>query len=511
MADAEPVMLRMEGICKRFPGVVANDGVNLDVRAGEVHALLGENGAGKTTLMSVLCGLYHPDAGSIIWKGHPVRFASPRQAAAVGIGMVHQDFKLIQRMTVAENMMLGRQARGPYFDLRAAVRTVERVAADFGLPVDARAPVRQLSAGMQQRVAILKVLAGNPDLVIFDEPTSVLTPQEAESLFKMMQSLVAGGKSICFITHKLDEVMSIATRVTVLRDGRVIDTLETRQTNPRELARKMVGREVIFSVQKPACEPGDVVLGVQEITTAGAPGQTALRGISLAVRQGEILGVAGISGNGQNELAEAIAGLRPVLSGSIQIVGRDTTHWHADKITDLGVAYIPDKVRQNAVFLDLDLTHNTIAKSHRGRPLAPHGVFRMRNIDAHVRRLLTQYRVRAPSTRTLAKQLSGGNLQRLVLARESSRAPRLIIAANPTAGLDVGATEYVRAQLLEERSRGRAVLLISADLDELLALSDRIAVLCAGRVVSTIAAADADLEEIGLMMGGARAAEEPFA
>ena len=385
------------------------------------------------------------------------------------------------------------------------------MAADFGLPVDARAPVRQLSAGMQQRVAILKVLAGNPDLVIFDEPTSVLTPQEAESLFKMMQSLVAGGKSICFITHKLDEVMSIATRVTVLRDGRVIDTLETRQTNPRELARKMVGREVIFSVQKPACEPGDVVLGVQEITTAGAPGQTALRGISLAVRQGEILGVAGISGNGQNELAEAIAGLRPVLSGSIQIVGLDTTHWHADKITDLGVAYIPDKVRQNAVFLDLDLTHNTIAKSHRGRPLAPHGVFRMRNIDAHVRRLLTQYRVRAPSTRTLAKQLSGGNLQRLVLARESSRAPRLIIAANPTAGLDVGATEYVRAQLLEERSRGRAVLLISADLDELLALSDRIAVLCAGRVVGTIAAADADLEEIGLMMGGARAAEEPSA
>jgi len=511
MADAELVMLKMEGICKRFPGVVANNGVNLDVRAGEVHALLGENGAGKTTLMSVLCGLYHPDAGSIIWKGHPVRFASPRQAAALGIGMVHQDFKLIQRMTVAENMMLGRQTRGPYFDLREAARMVERVSADFGLPIDPRTPVRQLSAGMQQRVAILKVLAGSPDLVIFDEPTSVLTPQEAESLFKMMRSLVASGKSICFITHKLEEVMSIATRVTVLRDGRVIDTLETRQTNPRELARLMVGREVLFTIQKTPCAPGEAALGVQHLTTAGAPGQVALRDLSLEVRQGEILGIAGISGNGQNELAEAIAGLRPVLSGSIKIGGFDTTHWRAEKITDLGVAYIPDKVRQNAVFLDLDLTHNTIAKSHRGAPLAPHGIFRMRVIDGHVRRLLTQYRVRAPSPRTLAKQLSGGNLQRLVLARESSRAPQLIIAANPTAGLDVGATEYVRTQLLEERDRGRAVLLISADLDELLALSDRIAVLCSGRIVGMVAAADADLEEIGLMMGGARAAEQPCA
>jgi len=515
MPSSEQAVLRMVGISKKFPGVVANDGVDLEVRAGEVHALLGENGAGKTTLMSILCGLYHPDEGSIIWKGHPVRFASPWQAAAQGIGMVHQDFKLIQRMTVAENVMLGQpSSRRALFDAPAAAAAVERVSADFGLPIDPRTQVRQLSAGMQQRVAILRVLSGRPDLVIFDEPTSVLTPQEAESLFRMMRSLVQQGKSICFITHKLEEVMHIATRVTVLRDGKVVDTSETRLTSPRELARRMVGREVLFTVTKEPSLPRDVTLEVQNLATAGAPGQVALHDISLQVRQGEILGVAGISGNGQNELAEAIAGLRPVLSGRITIDGRETAHSHPREIINMGVAYIPDKVRQNAVFMDLDLAHNAMAKSHRGAPLAPFGVFRMRAIAAHVQRLLAAYHVRAPSQATLARQLSGGNLQRLVLARELSRAqhtPRLIIAANPTAGLDVGATEYVHTQLLEQRDLGRAVLLISADLDELLALSDRIAVLSAGHIVGTVPAGQVHLEDIGLMMGGTNAAgREPL-
>jgi simple sugar transport system ATP-binding protein len=503
MANSESPVLMMQGICKRFPGVVANDNINLEVHAGEIHALLGENGAGKTTLMSILCGLYQPDAGAIIWKGRLVRIASPRQAAALGIGMVHQDFKLVQRMTVAENMMLGRPTpHGPFIDMREAIRNVEKVSADLGLPIDPRIPVGQLSAGMQQRVAILKVLAGSPDLIIFDEPTSVLTPQEVENLFKMMQSMVANGKAICFITHKLEEVMSIAKCVTVLRDGKVLDTLETTQTSPRELARLMVGREVLFTVKKDPCKSGDSTLEVQHINTAGGPGQRELHDISLQVCQGEILGIAGISGNGQNEIAEAITGLRPILSGHIKIGGVETTRWHPRKITELGVAYIPDKIRQNAVFLDLDITHNAIAKSHRGAPLASRGFFRMEAINKHVQELIKEYQVHAASPKTLARQLSGGHLQRLVLARESSRELNLIIAVNPTAGLDVGATEYVHAQLLNQRRLGRAILLISADLDELLSMSDRIAVLFSGRIVGSLDSSNSNPEEIGLMMGG---------
>ena len=493
----------MWGIIKKFPGVVANDGVNLDIRAGEVHALLGENGAGKTTLMNVLCGLYRPDAGSIIWKGHPVKIGSPRQAATLGIGMVHQDFKLIQRMTVAENINLGQSSPNQiYFDRDKAIQTVERVSADFGLPIDPRIPIRQLSAGMRQRVAILKVLSGSPDLVIFDEPTSVLTPKEAESLFKMMQSLIANGKSICFITHKLEEVMHIANRVTVLRDGKAIDTLEVEQTNPREMARLMVGREVFFTVDKDECKPGDVTLDVQNISTAAEQGQVALRDVSFQVRQGEILGVAGISGNGQNELAEAISGLRTVLSGQIYIGVNEITHLQPRQIIEMGVAYIPDNVRQNAVFMELNLQHNTIAKSQRRPPLARRGIFQMGVIDGYVRNLLGKYSVQTPSQNTLARQLSGGNLQRMVLARESSRDLCLIIAANPIAGLDVGAAEYVHEQLLEQRRLGRAVLLISADLDELFSMCDRIAVIYAGRIVSTFDSSRDNLEEIGLMMGG---------
>ncbi len=499
--NSDHPVLRMQGISKYFPGVVANDGVNLEVKTGEIHAILGENGAGKTTLMSILCGLYQPDAGSIYWKGQLVQFATPRQAAAHGIGMVHQDFKLIQRMTVAENMLLGRP-HGPLFNMREAIRIVEQVSADFGLPIDPRLPVRHLSSGMQQRVAILKVLAGSPDLVIFDEPTSVLTPQESLNLFRMMQLLVRNGKSICFITHKLEEVMNVAQRVTVLRDGRVVDTLETAQTNSRELARLMVGREVLFTVEKEPCKPGNIILDVEHITTAKASGHMSIHNISLRVCKGEILGIAGISGNGQHELAEAIAGLQPVLSGHIKIGGVETTNLHARQITEMGIAYIPDNIRQNAIFMDLNLVHNVIAKSHRRTPLAPGGIFRMQKIGQHVRRLLEQYHVRAPSQNILARQLSGGNLQRLVLARESSRDLCLIIAVNPTAGLDVGATEYVHMELLEQRKLNRAILLISADLDELLSLSDRITVMYAGRFVGTLESSEFDIEEIGLMMGG---------
>jgi general nucleoside transport system ATP-binding protein len=497
-------LLQLRGIVKHFPGVLANDHIDLDVAAGEVHALLGENGAGKSTLMNLVFGIYQPDAGQIIWRGEELALRSPSEAIERGIGMVHQRFRLIPTLTVAENVMLGRRStREPFFDARAAGRLVQQLAAQLDLSLDPRARVWQLPAGTQQWVEIIRALSRGAELLILDEPTSVLTPQEAEHLFVTVRRLVEGGKAVCLITHKLEEVMAVADRVTVLRQGRVQCTTATSATNKAELARWMVGRDVDFCLEKTEQRPGPAVLQLEAVQTHGDRYQRALKQLTLAVQAGEIVGVAGVAGNGQTELAEVISGLRPVTEGRVLIDGRDVAGASPRGIVDAGVAYIPDQPAETATFANFDLEQNIILRSQWSEPVARGGVLRPKIIAERTAVLLDQFDVRAANGRVLARQLSGGNLQKLVLARELSRQPRLILAVNPTAGLDVGAREYVHCRLLEERNQGKAILLISADLDEVLALSDRIAVLHEGRIMGMKRAALASREELGLMMAGA--------
>ncbi len=494
----------MRGIVKRFPGVVANDGIDLDIGAGEIHALLGENGAGKTTLMNILSGIYRPDEGEIIWKDERRTFHNPLEAIDSGISMVHQHFTLIETLSVAENVMLGRRSpREPFFDARAAERAVEEVSVSLGVEIDPRSKVWQLPTGLQQWVEIIRALSRGADLLILDEPTSVLTPKEVEGLFRAMTMLAGRGKSICFISHKLDEVIAVSRWTTVLRAGRVVDTVRTEGTSKRQLARMMVGREVVSASRKRSTEPGPTLLRVQGVEAKGDRHQCALKDISLEVREGEILGIAAVAGNGQNELAEVIAGLRQVTAGHVYLAGKEVTNCTSRQAFSAGVAYVPDSPWQTAVFPSFNLEDNTILKAHRSPPLASHGILQQREIETYTSRVMAEFDVRAPSSKALVGQLSGGNLQKLVLARELSRDPRLIVAVNPTAGLDVRATEAIHARLIEERDRGRAVLLVSSDLDEVLALSDRIAVMCSGQIMGVIDGDDADIEDIGLMMAGA--------
>jgi len=493
----------MTGIVKRFPGVLANDHIDLEIEAGEIHALLGENGAGKTTLMNVLAGLYSPDEGEIIWQGRRRVFRTPLEAIEAGISMVHQHFTLIPTLSVAENVMLGRRSpHEPFFAARAAERAVQDIAAGLGIALDPRAKVWQLPAGRRQWVEIIRALSSGADLLILDEPTSVLTPREAQELFRAIARLAQQGKAVCFITHKLDEVIAVAQRTTVLRAGRVVATVDTARTSQVELARMMVGRYVAPRVRRRPGRPGGVVLRVEGVDAEGEKRQRALKNVSLEVRAGEILGLAAVAGNGQNELAEVLAGLRRVTAGHITLDGKEITNCSPRQAFLAGVAYVPDSPWQTAIFPDFTLEENLLLKSHRSPPLAAHGVLQRRAIAAYAERLLAEFDVRAGSGKVPAGQLSGGNLQKLVLARELSRDPRLLIAVNPTAGLDVGATEAVHARLMAARDEQRAVLLISADLDEILALSDRILVMCSGQVVGVVDGDGARAEEIGLMMAG---------
>ena len=494
---SSPPLVTLERITKRFPGVLANDAVDLELRTGEVHALIGENGAGKSTLMRVLYGMYPADEGRIFVRGGAAKIGSPRDAIALGIGMVHQHFVLVDPFTVTENIILGDENEA-VLDMSEAQRRVSELADSYGFQVDPGKPVEELSVGEEQRVEILKALYRGVEILILDEPTAVLTPGETKELFGNLRKLCDAGKSIVFISHKLDEVLEIADRITVLRRGKVVGETRPSETSKAKLAEMMVGRPVLFRLEKPQVAFGDPVLRVEELTSEGT-----LNGVSLEVRSGEILGVAGVEGNGQRELAEALIGLRQPASGTISLDGRDITGRSVQDIRNAGVAYIPEDRHEQGLVLEMTLWENAVLGRHDDREFSSGiGVLFIRKIKELASRLVKLFDVRTRSIEVNASTLSGGNQQKLILARELETDPKLLIASQPTRGLDVGAIEFVWKQILEQKAAGRAVLLISAELDEIYALSDRIVTLYEGRITGEFAP-DAQPEEIGVgMLGG---------
>ncbi|MEM7334207.1 MAG: ABC transporter ATP-binding protein [Chloroflexota bacterium] len=492
----------MQDIVIRFPGVLANDHVNFTLRKGEIHALLGENGAGKSTLMNALAGLQWPNSGIIKINGKAVSFGSPKDAISAGIGMVHQHFMLVPTQTVTENILLGLDAPRFFMNMRKYNQEVKALQEQFGLFVDPEASIWQLSVGEQQRVEILKMLYRGADILILDEPTAVLAPQEIEEFMQTLRSMVAQGKSIIFISHKLQEVAEIADRVTVLRKGKVTaQGHDMGGMSKKELAQLMVGRDIVFKVGKEAQEPGDIVLSVDRVSAENNKGLPALREVSLEVRSGEILGVAGVSGNGQSELAEVITGLRDC-KGAIHVNGELVSNQAPIIAINNGVAHIPEDRNKVGSSPNMSITENTIMKDYKEDPVGTGWSINFLKASERASKLKDKYSILAPSVETLARKLSGGNLQKVILAREISTKPRLMVAVQPTRGLDVGAIESIQTLLLEQRKEGTAVLLISEELEELLALSDRIAVMFDGRIMGIVAAADADINEIGLMMTG---------
>jgi general nucleoside transport system ATP-binding protein len=502
MVDEIPV-LELRGITKRFPGVLANDRVDFDIRESEVHGLLGENGAGKSTLMNEVYGLYRPDEGQIWVRGRPIVIHSPKEAIANGIGMVHQHFMLIPVMTVAENIVLATEPRhgAVFLDLDTAISRVRDLSETFGLAVDPRARIDAISVAQQQRVEILKALYRGADILILDEPTAVLTPQETEELFAIIRSLREQGKSIIFISHKLKEVLEIADRITVLRRGKRVETLPREGASESQLARLMVGREVLLRVEKKPAVPGDPLLLVENLAVLDDRGLEAVRGASLEVREGEIVGLAGVDGNGQSELIEALTGLRRVASGRILVGGKDVTGAGAKDVLDLGLGHIPEDRHRHGLVLDFSLAENLALHDYRKAPDSRFGWLFPRRLVERARRLLQQFDVRGGAPETLASSLSGGNQQKVVLAREIARDPRVLLAAQPTRGLDVGAIEFVHRRLIEARDRRKAVLLVSFELDEILSLSDRILVIYEGRIAAEFSP-DVDEHDLGITMTG---------
>src|SRR5690349_15893039 len=498
MADHPALELR--GITKRFGSLVANDAIDFELAPGEVHALLGENGAGKSTLMNVLYGLYQPDAGEIRMNGEPVRISSPRHAIEAGIGMVHQHFMLIPVMTVAENVVLASEpTSGPFLDLAAARKRVLDVSNSHGLAVNPDARVEEISVGMQQRVEIVKALYRNAQVLILDEPTAVLTPQEATDLFRILNTLRNDmGTSVIFITHKLGEVLDIADRITVLRRGRAVETVPREGATEESLARLMVGREVLLRVHKDAAHPEKPVLEVRDLHVADDRGLEAVQGLSLEARAGEIVGIAGVDGNGQAELVEAITGLRRPTAGTITVSGPDLTR------LDAGIGHIPEDRHRRGLVLEFSLAENLALRDYRRAPVSRLGILSPRRIVSKARGLLEEFDVRGGGPQTPASALSGGNQQKVVIAREVSDNPDLLVAAQPTRGLDVGAIEFVHRRLVEERDRGRAILLVSFELDEILGLSDRILVMYRGQVVGEYGPDVSELELGVAMAGGSR-------
>jgi len=502
--EASP-LLELRGITKRFPGVVADDHVDFDLRRGEVHALLGENGAGKSTLMNILYGLYRPDEGDILIGGKQVTFSSAKDAIEHGIGMVHQHFMLIPVMTVKENIVLATEPtrHGLLLDEAAAAERVRELSHQFGLAVDPDARVDRITVGQQQRVEILKALYRGADILILDEPTAVLTPQEAGELFSIVNSLKAEGKSIIFISHKLNEVLEIADRITTLRRGKKIDTVPREGATEENLARMMVGREVLLRVDRPPATPGDPLLEVQELEVLDSRGVPMVRGISLQVRAGEIVGIAGVDGNGQTELIDAITGLR-AHAGTIKVAGRMLEHANARQMLDAGVGHIPEDRQRRGLVLEFSIAENIALHDYAKAPESKWGWLFPQRLIERARRLIEEFDVRGGGPLTRAGALSGGNQQKLVVAREVARDPAVLIAAQPTRGLDVGAIEYLHQRLVKERDEGRAILLISLELEEVLSLSDRVLVIYEGQIVAEHAAGATE-EQIGIeMLGGGR-------
>ncbi len=500
--SAPSPLVELRGIVKEFPGVRANDGVDFELRPGEVHALLGENGAGKTTLMNVLAGLVHPDAGAIEIGGEAVEMRSPKDAIERGIGMVHQHFRLVDRFTAAENVTLGWHTPRTLIRPRELEREIARLSEDYRMRVDPGRPVWQLSVGEQQRVEILKNLYRGAKVLILDEPTAVLTPQEAVQLFESLREMAGEGRGIVFITHKLGEVMSLVDRVTVLRRGRHVATVEKRETSEAELARLMIGRDLPRSAEPTPREPGRAVLCLEAVEADDERGLPALSGIDLEVREGEILGIAGVAGNGQRALAEVVVGLRAVRAGRIVFEGSDISRWGIRRRIDAGIGYCPEDRLRFGVAPALSVQENLIAKSYAESPVSGRFLLDRRGARRHAEELAERFDIRVAELDAPVSSLSGGNLQKVVLAREISANPRLLVAAQPTRGLDLGAAEATRRLLLEQRDAGRAMLVISEELDELMTLSDRIAVIYEGRITGTFPAYRADEEEIGLLMAG---------
>ncbi|MGH2933954.1 MAG: ABC transporter ATP-binding protein [Gaiellaceae bacterium] len=501
---ADETVLEARGITKRYPGIVADDQVDFDVRRGEVHALLGENGAGKSTLMNILYGLTKPDEGEIVVGGKPVAFSSARDAIAVGIGMVHQHFMLIPVMTVAENIVLGIEPTrdGILLDERGAEARVSAISKQFGLAVDPTALVSSITVGQQQRVEILKALYRGAEILILDEPTAVLTPQEAGELFEIVRSLKADGKSVIFISHKLNEVLEIADRITVLRRGRKIETVPREGATEASLARAMVGREVLLRVDKAPAKPGDVLLAVEDLHVRDDREIPKVRGLTFSVCAGEIVGIAGVDGNGQTELIEAITGLRKAESGTITVAGSAYRDASAREMLDAGVGHIPEDRQRRGLVLEFSIAENIALHDYAEPPDARWGWMFPKRLAARAARLIKEFDVRGGGPLTRAGGLSGGNQQKLVVAREIARDPKVLIAAQPTRGLDVGAIEYLHRRIVTERDEGRAVLLVSLELEEILSLSDRILVIYEGEIVGEHTG-DVSEQEIGLeMLGG---------
>ena len=499
-------IVEMRNIRKEFPGVVANDNVSIGLREGEILALLGENGAGKSTLMSILFGLYSADAGEILIKGRKVSIHNPNQAGDQGIGMVHQHFKLVHNFTITENIILGLEPRkGLGIDLRSAAKRIRELSERYGLNVDPHARIEDVSVGMQQRVEILKMLYRKAEVLIFDEPTAVLTPQEVKDLMQIMRNLKGEGKSIILITHKLKEIKAVADRCTVIRGGKVVGTVDVSETSTAEMAKMMVGREVSFSVEKEEVEPGKVILDIRDLTVVNGRKVTGLSGFSLQVREYEIVGVAGVDGNGQSELVEALTGLCRVESGTITMNGRDITHTTIHDRIEQGMAHIPEDRQKRGLVLDYSIEYNMILEVYADPPYSRNGFLNPPAIREHAEKLIRDFDVRSgQGPAGPARSLSGGNQQKAIVGREIDHDPVLLIAVQPTRGLDVGSIEYIHKRLVSQRDRGKGVLLVSLELDEVLDLSDRIAVLSRGELVDVLEADRTDENEIGLMMAGVK-------